>query len=57
MKPSYSKALIIGAGAGLSASLARLFAAKGLKTALAARATDKLAALAAEARRTDNFWL
>jgi short-subunit dehydrogenase len=48
MKPSYSKALIIGAGAGLSASLARLFAAKGLKLALAARATDKLAALAAE---------
>ena len=48
MKPSYSKALIIGAGAGLSASLARLFAAKGLKPALAARSTDKLAALAAE---------
>ena len=48
MKPNYSKALIIGAGAGLSASLARLFAAKGLKLALAARKTDKLAALAAE---------
>ncbi len=48
MKPSYSRALIIGAGTGLSASLARLFAAKGLDLALAARATDKLAALAAE---------
>ena len=48
MKPNYSKALIIGAGAGLSASLARLFAAKGLKRALAARETGKLAALAAE---------
>ncbi len=48
MKPSYSRALIIGAGAGLSASLARLFAARGLRLALAARATDKLAALAAE---------
>jgi len=48
MKPNYSKALIIGAGAGLSASLARLFAAKGLGLALAARGTDKLAALAAE---------
>ena len=48
MKPDYSKAVIIGAGAGLSASLARLFAAKGLKLALAARTTGKLAALAAE---------
>jgi NAD(P)-dependent dehydrogenase (short-subunit alcohol dehydrogenase family) len=48
MKPNYSKVLIIGAGAGLSASLTRLFAAKGLKLALAARSTDKLAALAAE---------
>jgi NAD(P)-dependent dehydrogenase (short-subunit alcohol dehydrogenase family) len=48
MKPQYSKALIIGAGAGLSASLARLFAAKGMKLALAARSTSDLAALAAE---------
>ncbi len=52
MKPNYSKALIIGAGAGLSASLARLFAAKGLGLALAARATGKLAALAAETGAT-----
>lgn len=48
MKSGYSKALIIGAGAGLSASLARLFAANGMKLALAARSTGKLAALAAE---------
>jgi hypothetical protein len=48
MKPQYSKALIIGAGAGLSASLARLFAAKGMKLVLAARSTSDLAALAAE---------
>jgi NAD(P)-dependent dehydrogenase (short-subunit alcohol dehydrogenase family) len=41
-------ALIVGAGAGLSASLARLFAKNGMRVALAARNTDKLAALAAE---------
>ena len=41
-------ALIIGAGAGLSASLARLFTNEGMAVALAARATDKLSDLAAE---------
>ncbi len=41
-------ALIVGAGPGLSASLARLLAAQGHGVALAARRTDKLAALAAE---------
>ena len=41
-------ALIVGGGAGLSASLARLFAAEGMEVALAARDTGKLAALAAE---------
>lgn len=41
-------ALIVGAGRGLSASLARLFAAEGMQVALAARNTDKLAGLAAE---------
>ena len=45
---AYRTALIVGAGSGLSASLARLFAKNGIKVALAARATDKLAALAAE---------
>ncbi len=42
------KALIVGVGAGLSASLARLFAGEGMKVALAARNPDKLAALAEE---------
>ena len=41
-------ALIVGAGSGLSASLARLFAKNGLAVALAARNTAKLAALCAE---------
>ena len=41
-------ALIVGAGSGLSAALARLFAKNGMRVALAARNTDKLAALAAE---------
>ena len=43
--PHYETALIVGAGTGLSASLARLFAGEGLRVALAARRTDKLAAL------------
>ena len=41
-------ALIVGAGKGLSASLARACAKRGMKVALAARNTEKLAALAAE---------
>lgn len=41
-------ALIVGAGAGLSAALARLFAAEGMAVALAARGPEKLAALAEE---------
>jgi NAD(P)-dependent dehydrogenase (short-subunit alcohol dehydrogenase family) len=40
--PRYERALIVGAGSGLSASLARLFAREGLKVALAARNTGKL---------------
>ena len=47
-KPKYRSALIVGTGPGLSASLARLFAANGLAVAVAARQTDKLAALAKE---------
>ncbi len=39
-------ALIIGAGSGLSASLARLFAAEGMTVGLAARHIDKLNDLA-----------
>jgi NAD(P)-dependent dehydrogenase (short-subunit alcohol dehydrogenase family) len=46
--PTYDTALIVGAGQGLSASLARLLAREGMKVALAARQTDKLAGLASE---------
>ena len=42
------KALIVGAGSGLSASLARLFHKEGMAVALAARDADKLGGLAAE---------
>ena len=42
-------ALIVGAGSGLSASLARLFAAEGMKVCLAARNPGKLAELAKQA--------
>jgi NAD(P)-dependent dehydrogenase (short-subunit alcohol dehydrogenase family) len=41
-------ALIVGTGAGLSASLARLFARNGLQVAMASRDPDKLAKLAEE---------
>ena len=41
-------ALIVGAGSGLSASLARLFAKDGMRVALAARDTSKLASLVKE---------
>lgn len=47
---NYTSALIVGAGAGLSASLARLFAKQGMRVALAARSADKLAGLAKETR-------
>ena len=46
--PQYSTSLIVGAGSGLSASLARLFAREGLRVALAARQTDKLSGLCRE---------
>ena len=46
--PKYTAALIVGAGGGLSASLARLFAKEGIRVALAARHTEKLGALCAE---------
>ena len=42
------KALIVGVGGGLSASLARLFAREGMTVALAARDAGKLDGLAAE---------
>lgn len=46
--PKYKTALIVGAGEGLSASLARLFAREGIRVALAARQTAKLGALCSE---------
>jgi NAD(P)-dependent dehydrogenase (short-subunit alcohol dehydrogenase family) len=44
----YRTALIVGAGTGISASVARALAASGLKIGLAARDIDKLAPLSAE---------
>ncbi len=44
----FNSALIVGAGSGLSASLARALAAQGVKVALAARSTGDLASLAKE---------
>src|ERR1700753_413923 len=46
--PKYKPALIVGAGEGLSASLARLFAREGIRVALAARKIEKLGALCNE---------
>jgi NAD(P)-dependent dehydrogenase (short-subunit alcohol dehydrogenase family) len=43
--PLRGTALIVGAGSGLSTSLARLFAAEGMEVALAARSIGDLAAL------------
>jgi short-subunit dehydrogenase len=40
---NYTSALIVGAGSGLSASLARAFATAGMSVALAARSASKLA--------------
>src|SRR5213592_190123 len=44
----YRTALIVGAGAGISAAVARGLAGAGLKVGLAARNVDKLAPLATE---------
>jgi NAD(P)-dependent dehydrogenase (short-subunit alcohol dehydrogenase family) len=46
--PKYKTALIVGAGEGLSASLARVFAREGIRVALAARKVEKLGALCHE---------
>ena len=46
--PKYKIALIVGAGEGLSASLARLFAKQNIRVALAARQIEKLGALCNE---------
>jgi len=47
-EPRFTTALIVGAGSGLSAAIARLFAKNGLRVGLVARDTDKLAGLAAD---------
>lgn len=49
---TYRSALIVGTGPGLSASLARRFAANGVQVALAARDTAKLATLCHETGAT-----
>ena len=49
-EPKFTTALIVGAGAGLSASLARTLAKDGTKVALAARTTADLNDLAVEAK-------
>src|SRR5438067_1701922 len=46
--PRHEIALIVGAGSGLSASLARLFSRQGMRVAIAARNTANLAALSGE---------
>ena len=46
--PSFETALIVGAGAGLSASLARRLAKEGMKVALASRTTGDLEGLVKE---------
>jgi short-subunit dehydrogenase len=46
--PTYTSALIVGAGQGLSASLTRLLRKEGIAVAMAARDTAKLASLCAE---------
>jgi len=48
MTETYQSALIVGAGSGLSASVARAFAKADMKIALAARTIDKLGPLAKE---------
>jgi NAD(P)-dependent dehydrogenase (short-subunit alcohol dehydrogenase family) len=47
-EPNYRNALIVGAGSGLSASLARRFTKAGMKVALASRTPDDLGPLAQE---------
>ena len=50
--PRYETALIVGAGEGISASLARLLSKQGIRVALAARNPGKLDALCGETSAT-----
>ena len=52
MVPTYKHALIVGAGPGLSASLARLLSSKGMAVSLAARSIDDLSGLCSETGAT-----
>ena len=52
MVPSYKNALIVGAGSGLSASLARLLSEEGMSVTLAARSIDDLGDLCSETGAT-----
>jgi len=52
MVPTYKHALIVGAGSGLSASLARLLSAEGVNVTLAARSIDDLGGLCSETGAT-----
>ncbi len=51
----WKRALIVGAGSGLSASLARLFAREGMQVALAARDAAKLAGLVGEIKGSKAY--
>jgi NAD(P)-dependent dehydrogenase (short-subunit alcohol dehydrogenase family) len=48
MQQNYSRALIVGAGKGLSAAVARVFSREGIQIALAARNIEKLGPLCEE---------
>jgi NADP-dependent 3-hydroxy acid dehydrogenase YdfG len=50
----YRTALIVGAGPGISASVARALASAGLKVGLAARTVEKLVPLQLRMRRNYN---
>ena len=52
---TYQRALIAGAGSGLSASLARLFARDGLQVSLAARDVTKLSSLLEEIKTAKAY--
>ncbi len=54
--PKYKTALIVGAGEGLSASLARLLSREGIRVALAARQTGKLGALCTDADEVERLF-
>jgi NADP-dependent 3-hydroxy acid dehydrogenase YdfG len=53
----YRTALIIGAGPGISSSLARQLTAAGLRVALAARNVDKLARTRRRWQNCSSRWM